>query len=238
MTARTAFISAPVNALLEGLYRDSVTVGQMLAEGDLGLGTFNDLDGEMVVLDGRVWQVDATGTAREVGPETLTPFACVAPFVPDTIDEIAPPAPGQAAPGIEPMVAGLVPSANMLYAIRIDGRFADLRLRSVPKQEAYTPLVEVAKRQPTFAFPEIEGTLCGFWTPAFLGQVTVPGCHLHFLDTDRRRGGHLLSGRILAARIGIMHLPRLTMSLPMTLDFLTAGLDRDTEAELQAAEKE
>ena len=75
MTARTAFISAPVNALLEGLYRDSVTVGQMLAEGDLGLGTFNDLDGEMVVLDGRVWQVDATGTSRYSKPAVSAALA-------------------------------------------------------------------------------------------------------------------------------------------------------------------
>ncbi|MDQ1079617.1 acetolactate decarboxylase [Pseudoroseomonas cervicalis] len=229
---RTAYLSAPVNALLDGLYEGTATVAEILAQGDLGLGTFEELDGEMVVLEGRAWQVDNTGTAREVPGTARTPFACVAPYRPDTIDE--------AEPGslIEAAVEGLIPSPNMLYAIRIDGVFEGLRVRSVPRQEAYTPLVEVAKQQATFDFAEAEGTLCGFWTPAFLHTVAVPGCHLHFLDGARQRGGHLLSGRIRAGRIGLMHLPRLTMALPMTLDFLTAGLGRDSAAELGVIEKD
>jgi acetolactate decarboxylase len=231
-TARAAYLSAPINALLEGLYEGTASVADILAEGDLGLGTFEDLDGEMVVLEGRAWQVDNTGAAREVDGTARTPFACVARFRAETVDEVP------AGTGIEEAVTGLIPSANMLYAIRIDGRFEGLRVRSVPRQEAYTPLVEVAKQQATFDFPMAEGTLCGFWTPAFLGQVAVPGCHLHFLDTERQRGGHLLSGRIAEARIALMHLPRLNMALPMTLDFLTAGLGRNAEAELQVIEKE
>jgi acetolactate decarboxylase len=35
-----------------------------------------------------------------------------------------------------------------------------------------------------------------------------------------------------------MHLPRLNMALPMTLDFLTAHLGRDVEAELNVIEKD
>jgi acetolactate decarboxylase len=233
MTAhRAAYLSAPVNALLDGLYEGTATVADILAEGDLGLGTFEDLDGEMIVLDGRAWQVDNTGTAREVDGTARTPFACVAPFRAETVDEVPP------GTGIEEAIGSLIPSPNMLYAIRIEGCFEGLRVRSVPRQEAYTPLVEVAKRQATFDFPETEGTLCGFWTPAFLGNVAVPGCHLHFLDTARQRGGHLLSGRITSGRIALMHLPRLNMALPMTLDFLTARLGRDAEAEMNVIEKD
>jgi acetolactate decarboxylase len=229
---RAAYLSAPINALLEGLYEGTATVEEILREGDLGLGTFEDLDGEMVVLDGRAWQVDNHGRAREVEGSARTPFACVARFRADTLDEVPP------GSGIEEAVAGLIPSANMLYAIRIEGVFEALRVRSVPRQEAYTPLVEVAKQQATFDFAEVAGTLCGFWTPAFLHGVAVPGCHLHFLDAARERGGHLLSGRLRAGSIALMHLPRLNLALPMTLDFLTAGLGRDSRAELGIIEKE
>ncbi|ONG54986.1 alpha-acetolactate decarboxylase [Pseudoroseomonas deserti] len=229
---RAAYLSAPINALLDGLYEGTATVADILREGDLGLGTFEDLDGEMVVLDGRAWQVDNHGQAREVDGTARTPFACVAPFHADTIDQVP------TGTGIEDAVTGLIPSPNMLYAIRIQGVFEGLRVRSVPRQEAYTPLVEVAKQQATFDFPEAEGTLCGFWTPAFLHSVAVPGCHLHFLDAARERGGHLLSGRIRVASIALMHLPRLNMALPMTLDFLTADLGRDSQAELGVIEKE
>ncbi|WP_159995985.1 acetolactate decarboxylase [Roseomonas sp. 18066] len=229
---RAAYLSAPINALLDGLYEGTATVEEILREGDLGLGTFEDLDGEMVILDGRAWQVDNHGQAREVDGTARTPFACVARFRADTSDEVPP------GTGIEQAVAALIPSPNMLYAIRIQGVFEGLRVRSVPRQEAYTPLVEVAKQQATFDFPEVEGTLCGFWTPAFLHSVAVPGCHLHFLDSARQRGGHLLSGRLRAGAIELMHLPRLNMALPMTLDFLTANLDRDSQAELGVIEKE
>ena len=56
----------------------------------------------------------------------------------------------------------LLPSPNIFYAIRIEGNFTYIKARSVPKQENYRPLVEVAKEQPVFTFTDIDGTLAGF----------------------------------------------------------------------------
>ena len=64
----------------------------------------------------------------------------------------------------------------------------------MPAQENYRPLVEVAAHQPEFTFVETEGTLAGFYTPAFMESINVPGLHLHFLSNDRTQGGHLLAG--------------------------------------------
>ncbi|MGO0041548.1 acetolactate decarboxylase, partial [Streptococcus suis] len=41
-----------LGALMAGLYGGSLTVGELLEHGDLGLGTLDSIDGELIVLDG------------------------------------------------------------------------------------------------------------------------------------------------------------------------------------------
>ena len=72
--ALAQYLAAPVHtlfqvstsgALVAGLYDGVVTCQTILAHGDFGLGTFEHLDGEMVVLDGRVYRARADGTNVE-----------------------------------------------------------------------------------------------------------------------------------------------------------------------------
>lgn len=231
--APSLYVSAPVNALVEGIYREDTTVADVLRHGDLGLGTFNDLDGEMVVMDGEVHQLRSDGEAYAVSPDTRTPFAAVTFFRPYSEEQIREPLDY---PGFIALLDRLVPSKNMVYALRVEGRFASLRTRSVPRQDAYRPLVEVAREQPEFDFTDVEGTLVGFWTPSFLSSVAVPGYHLHFLTADRRHGGHLLECAPVDVTISLQHLPQVSLGLPMTLDYLTAEFGRDTERDLDEAE--
>jgi acetolactate decarboxylase len=51
------YLSAPVSALMKGLYEKDTTIANIKKHGDFGLGTFNDLNGEMVMLDGIVYQL-------------------------------------------------------------------------------------------------------------------------------------------------------------------------------------
>ena len=227
------YLSSPVNALIEGIYREKTTIAQVLEHGDFGLGTFNRLDGEMVVLGGEVFRIRADGRAYPVAMDEQTPFACVTRFVPDTLDEFPEP------PGRElfSLIEGILPSSNMLYALHVDGSFRRVRTRSVPPQEDYRPLVEVARDQPEFEHENIRGTMVGFHTPQFLSGVSVPGIHLHFLSEDRTCGGHLLACDPGPVTIAIQHVPQLVMGLPMTLDFLTLGFERDTAKDLEEAER-
>ena len=222
-----------MNALVEGLYRQDTTIADILARGDFGLGTFNDLDGEMVVMDSQVYQLRSDGNAYEVPDETRTPFACITFFRPYSVEEIDQPLDY---PGLLALFDRLLPSKNMLYALRLDGRFDYVRTRSVPRQDAYRPLVEVAREQPEFEFTDIEGSMVGFWTPGFMQSVAVPGYPLPSLPADKRHGGHLLECRPRQIRISLQHIARLELGLPLTLDYLTADLDRDTSADLKEAE--
>jgi len=228
------YLSAPINALVEGFYVQNTTVAQIKKHGDFGLGTFNYLDGEMVILDGVVYQVRSDGAASIADEAEQSPFACATFFRPDTFDEIAG---GDDYKNIETLLDMLIPSPNMLYAIRIDGTFRHIKTRAVAKSENYTPLVEATRNQPVFDFDDIEGCMAGFFTPRFIESITAPGYHLHFLTADRRRGGHVIGCALHKVRIGIQHVPILEMGLPITLDFLTADLTRDTSKDLEKAEK-
>ena len=228
------YLCAPVNAVVEGIYQERIPFSKILQHGDFGLGTFDSLDGEMVVLDGRVYQITGDGQVHEVGGEATTPFACVTFYAPashDDLDEEL----GYAA--FQDWLLSLLPSPNLFYALRLEGTFAHVKVRSVPRQENYRPLVEVVAHQPVFEFAEVEGTLAGFFSPAFLESLTVPGLHLHFLSADRTQGGHLLECRPRRLRAGVQFISTLELGLPMSLDYLTWDLRSDIGADLDMIEK-
>jgi acetolactate decarboxylase len=228
------YLCAPVNALVEGIYKENIPLSEIKKHGDFGLGTFNDLDGEMVMLDGHVYQITSEGRVAVIDDSALVPFACVTFYEPLSHDEID----GEMSyDAFLEWLYGLLPSPNLFYAIRIHGVFAHVKARSVPKQDSYRPLVEVAKEQATFDFYDVEGTLAGFFTPSFMSSVSVPGLHLHFLSADLRQGGHLLECVPRKVRAGVQMIGTLELSLPISLDYLTWDFTRDIGQDLDKAEK-
>ncbi len=228
------YLCAPVNALVEGIYEEKIPLSEVKKHGDFGLGTFDNLDGEMVMLDGNIYQITSDGHVAVVDEKALTPFACVTFYQPLSHDETDREMTYEV---FLEWLQSLLPSPNLFYAIRIEGEFAHVKARSVPKQESYRPLVEVAREQPVFNFPDVAGTLAGFFTPAFMSSLNVPGLHLHFLSTDLRHGGHLLECRPRKVRTGVQVISRLELALPMSLDYLTWEFRRDITQDLHKAEK-
>ena len=66
------FQASTIGALLDGAYVGDVTIGELSEHGDLGLGTLNGIDGEMIVLDGRFYRADVDGAINEIDPATIT----------------------------------------------------------------------------------------------------------------------------------------------------------------------
>jgi len=226
---------ATIDALLGGLYDGVVTVESLITMGDLGIGTFDALDGEMVVLDGQVYRVSADGRAASVMAGTTTPFAAVTFF--DSEREMTIPA-GTDLAAMPALVAAAVASSNLFYAFRLQGRFKMVRTRSVPRQhKPYRPLVEVVNNQPEFEFRDVDGTMVGFYCPPFVKGINVPGYHLHFLTGDRTAGGHVLGFTVGQATLQIDILNRFVLNLPETGAFAAVDLHSDRQKELEAVEK-
>jgi len=229
------YLCAPVNALVEGIYEEKIPLQELKRHGDFGLGTFNHLDGEMVLLDGQVYQICGNGQVNRITDDSvLTPFAAVTFYHPLSHENLAKEMPYES---FLDWLGALLPSPNIFYAIRIDGTFSRMRARSVPRQENYRPLAEAATGQSLFHWQDIQGTLAGFFTPSFLPSVSVPGLHLHFLSDDHGRGGHLLECVPTEVRVGVQMIYHLELSLPSSLDYLTWDFRRDIGADLHKAEK-
>ena len=66
-----------LQALALGYTRSVVTVKELLEHGDIGLGTFEDVNGEMIVIDGHCYRADENGDVTEADSEIGVPFSSV-----------------------------------------------------------------------------------------------------------------------------------------------------------------
>jgi len=211
-----------IGALLDGVYDGDVTVAELLRHGDFGLGTFNHLDGEMVILDGVCYRLRADGSARQAAPTDLSPFAAVTRFHSDFEIEIAS---STVRTEVIDAIDHQISSANLMYAVRVTGHFRELHSRTVLAQTPpYPPLTQATEGQAEPVFTDVSGTLVGFRTPDFEQGISVAGYHLHFLDTDRTAGGHVLDFTLESGRVAVSGAAQLHLSLPTSGAFLDARL--------------
>ena len=122
--------------------------------------------------------------------------------------------------------------------VTITGKFSYVKTRSVPAQtKPYPRLVEVAKKQPTFEFRDVQGVLVGFRLPDYFEGINLTGYHLHFLTADRTGGGHLLGLTTKKIVVELDLTPEVRLSLPKTEAFAAASLGTDRTAEIHRVEK-
>lgn len=232
----TVYQTSTIDALLAGVYDGDLTLRELRARGDFGIGTYDNLDGEMVLLDGEFHQVKADGKVYSPDLDGETPFAAVCAFRPEKVFAVPSGADMRAA---EALIDREAPNQNLFHAIRIEGQFKTMRTRSVPAQKRpFPPLKEVAATQPVFDMENVSGTVLGFRCPPFAAGVNVPGYHLHFISRDRARGGHVLAFELVTGTAQVDVLDRFVMQLPATEDFAAVDLSRDRQQDLQGVEKE
>ncbi len=229
----TLFQVSTSGALVAGVYSSAVSVKGILEHGDFGLGTFANLDGEMVILDGRVYQVQGSGQVSEAPPEAGAPFAVVTRFSPEVDVELEPMANFSE---LQKRCDAIRTSGNIFYAFRLDGKFNRVRTRAVKPPQKGARLIDAAKTQSEFHFTDVIGTLVGLWSPGFSSTFSISGYHFHFLSEDRTEGGHLLECETGSIRLQMEPLTDFHLALPETENFLKADLDKNTAGELAYAE--
>lgn len=229
----TLFQVSTATALVQGVYQGCVTVGMIKRHGDFGLGTYDALDGEGLMLDGHVWHAKADGSVVEASDSETAPFWVSAEFKADRTAVLSSVNDWN---DLCAQLDGLRWSPNLFAAIRLDGRFDRITYRVACKAAAGTSLVEATSHQAEFGLDEIDGTLLGFWSPAYARNFNVPGYHLHLLSKDRRRGGHVLGIRGRNLSVQVMDANNLAVALPQSGAFLKADLSQDPTAALSKAE--
>ena len=166
------FQTSTIGAVMDGVYDGDVTIGHLREHGDMGIGTFDDLDGEMVMVDGTAYRIDAECAAHPADDDARTPFATVTHWVAKHTVEVSP---GTQLAGLQSTLDDLMATHNYLYAVRLEGRFRSITVRSVKPQAPGTRLIDATRTQTVRTFEDCEGTVVGFYTPEFLAHVGVPG---------------------------------------------------------------
>jgi acetolactate decarboxylase len=228
----TLFQVSTSNALVQGVFRGSVTVGDLKRNGDFGLGTFEDLDGELVMIDGVCYRASGGGVVNQPSDETPVPFAVVTHFHPDTSTTTGP----GSFNDLTSTIDALRPSENLFVGIRVEGRFDRLSLRAACAAEPGEGLLEATAHQSEFKVTDEVGTLVGFWAPLYARAVNVPGYHFHFISEDRALGGHLLGMEAGSLEVGVHVESELHVAIPETEEFLAADLSGDHQQALHQAE--
>lgn len=218
---------APFLYILSGNYDGSLTIAHFKSVGNFGIGTFEGLDGEAVLLDGVVYQVKGDGSVTIPEDTRHMPYGACTLFDDDlrrTMKNIA---------SFEVFSKALesdFEDKQIFYAVKARGEFSVMRVRSCDKQnKPYRPLAEVTKQQHEYTYTRTRGTLIGFWTPPFVpGAIGVPGFHMHFLSDDRTQGGHVLDFQSAALAITLDPTPRITIdfSTPVGVPLMDRDIDR------------
>jgi acetolactate decarboxylase len=207
---QVVYQSAPLVRFSGGSYAGTLSFRELKTYGNFGIGTVNGLDGEMIALDNRFYQIRSDGKVYLIEDETLTPFATVTRFLPQmqkTLNVRTDYA------GLAGILDSILADKEKVYAIKITGKFNALKLRSVPAQvKPFPRLEEVIKKQEVFEYKDMPGVLVGFRFPENMDGVAFAGYHFHFISQDRNAGGHLLDCRIEHVFVEIEEISQLVLN--------------------------
>ena len=225
-----------LDALLAGVFDRAVNVGELLGHGDTGLGCFEAVDGEMVVLDGKAWQVKSDGTIHQATRGMGTPFAAVTYFDRDREVKLDQPLDFTA---LKALLDAQLPTRNLFMVIRLDGEFETIKTRSVPRQsKPYPRLLEVSMKQAEFEHQASKGTVVGVFCPYFAAGANLPGWHFHYLSDQRDAGGHVLDLRLTRGTLAFDTTPRFSLNLPESGPYTETKLDQTDKQETERIEKD
>src|SRR5512136_810992 len=220
-----------IDALMQGVFDGVQPVGEIRKHGDFGIGTFDALDGEMIVLDGIVYQAKADGHVYKVSDTATTPLAMVTYFDSDfnVTTETA-----MNFSVFSSTMSSQLPSQNMIYAVWMKGTFPNMKVRAIPaQQKPYPTLSEAAENQSVYSYTNASGSVVGFYFPAFFSGLNVEGYHLHFISADRQTGGHILEFTVpVNSSFEYDITPEFDMILPTSGAFTGVDLSQDLSEKL------
>lgn len=198
--------------LVPGLLTGTITMADLLKHGDTGIGTGDGLDGELIILDGKPYQVDHSGKVNVVSKSFTLPFANshFARYAPlaelENVDQDE----------LDKQMLSLSRAANTFFSVEVKGTFANIKTRAVEKSTPpYDTLAKTAENQSIFTRDQIDGTLLGYYSPQLFDGAAVAGFHEHFLSDDHSFGGHVLGFHLVKGEVTYQLFDTLEQHLPV-----------------------
>ena len=226
---------ATINALMESAYDGELKMKALQKKGSFGIGTFNELDGEMIGLNNHFYQIKSDGKVYPVSKNQLTPFAVVTDFASDKEYTSSK---NLQLKNLYSLLDSLTPNKNLYFAYKIKAQFNTIKTRSVSKQiKPYPLMVDAVKKQSVFELKNVKGTLVGFRFPEYMKGLNVTGYHFHFIADDKISGGHVLDLSGTNFEIAVDSISDFELKIPNNPEFNKLNLTKTKLEDLEKVEK-
>ena len=233
------FQVSTLQSLALGYTRAVMTVGELMQHGETGLGTFEDVNGEMIVIDGKCYRAMDDGRVTEAGDERGVPFASVAYMDNCREFELS----GDYT--MESLKAELNNrieedfGLNSMHVIQIHGTFEKIYARSeLPYRAHHVTLKDMLDiTQTSFEFSNIMGSLVGVYYPDYMDGINAAGWHLHFVNDERNKGGHVYEIKMTSGKVRLAKKTRIDIQLPKDPGFDTYSLKSASKDEIKKVEQ-
>ena len=233
----TIYQVALLQSLTQGYYDGIIKVSELKEHGDIGIGTFEGVSGEMIVLDGTVYQALGDGTVQVAADDETVPFSNVTFFDKDGSVELSDINDVNALKEkLNAMVAEN--GKNLFYFVKMSGTFEKMNVRSEIKQEKPYKTLDKALEtdQREFNYDNITGTVVALYCPDYMNGLNTPGWHFHFISDDKTKGGHLLDLQFAKATAEYDATPEFDMCLTDNGDFQQMELAKDVSDAIKKVE--
>lgn len=233
------FQVSTLQALMLGYTKSVITVEELLKHGDTGLGTFEHVDGEMIMLDGHCYQAKSDGTIVEADGRTGSPFCAVSFMIAQSETEI------ENIKNIDELKRFLDVSIdeafalNSMHVVRVDGLFNKVMARSEEGLKSrHVELKDILENnQQDFCFENIKGTLVCIYFPDYMDGINAPGWHLHFVSEDKSRGGHVFDIDLKCGKASFSRKSTIEIMFPSTAEFDTYSLKEVSNHDIEEVEQ-
>lgn len=225
-----------IDAFIGGLYKGSLPIKELKLKGDFGIAAPDMLDGELTMLNGKVYQTKATGEVNVVDNEYKTPLSTVTFFEANMTFYVNN---ATEQKDLLETIENRLTNKNVMYAVKITGDFSNMRTRAFPpvKEEPFPALSTILDRQQFFNIQNTKGTLVGYHLPEYLNGIQMSGFHFHFLSADTKKGGHVLDFKGMNLKIEIAELKSFEFETPTTNDFQNFQFRKKHNEDLERIEQ-
>lgn len=239
MKSNKLYQVSTLQALALGYTRPVVTVRELLKNGDIGLGTFEDVDGEMIILDGVCYQAKQDGSIVRSQDSAGVPFAVAGSVKYGKKIKMEDMKDIEAIKTELTLSIDLDFSLNSIHAARIDGWFEKIHARAgAPYRSQHVTLKNIlSKTQKEFCFEKLYGTLVCVYFPDYMDGINASGWHLHFLSEDKKFGGHVFEASMSAGDCLLQKMDRIDIQLPNDAAFDTYSLKEASKDEIKEVEQ-
>lgn len=233
----TLYQVALLQSLTQGYYDGIIKVSELKKHGDTGIGTFEGVNGEMIVLDGTVYQALDDGSVKVADDNETVPFSNVTFFDADITEDISD---IKDVNGLKAALDKIVSAkgGNLFYMVKVDGTFEKMFVRSELKQQKPYKTLDKALEtdQREFTYENIKGTIVGLYCPDYMGGLNAAGWHFHFLSEDKAKGGHILDLSFANAKARLDATPAFAMALSDNGEFQKMELAKDVNDAIKKVE--